>query len=86
MVNSKDAAYGFNANTEEYVDLIKAGVIDPVKVVRCALENAASVASLMLTTETMIAEAPKKDDAGMSGGHGGGGGGMGGMPGGMGMM
>ncbi|MDZ4662820.1 MAG: chaperonin GroEL [Pseudomonadota bacterium] len=86
VVNSKDAAYGFNANTEEYVDLIKAGVIDPVKVVRCALENAASVASLMLTTETMIAEAPKKDDAGMSGGHGGGGGGMGGMPGGMGMM
>ncbi|MFN7727817.1 MAG: chaperonin GroEL, partial [Bdellovibrio sp.] len=59
--------------------------IDPVKVVRCALENAASVASLMLTTETMIAEAPKKDNGVGGGNPGGGHGGMGGM-GGMGDM
>lgn len=54
--------YGYNAYSEHYSDLVEEGVIDPVKVVRCALENAASVASLMLTTETMIAEAPRKDD------------------------
>src|SRR5690606_32079407 len=59
VLSNKSSSYGFNAYTEEYGDLIKAGVIDPVKVVRCAIENAASVASLMLTTETMIAEAPK---------------------------
>lgn len=77
VMSNKSTSYGFNAYTEEYADLIKAGVIDPVKVVRCALENAASVSALMLTTETMIAEAPKKDDgmdadkmaaAGMGGG------------------
>ena len=59
---------------------LKDGVIDPVKVVRCALTNAASVSSLMLTTETMIAEAPKKDSGNPGGGHGGMGG-MGGMDG-----
>ena len=59
--------------------MIKDGVIDPVKVVRCALENAASVASLMLTTETMIAEAPKKDSGAPAGGGHPGMGGMGGM-------
>jgi chaperonin GroEL len=77
VLSDKNAAWGFNALTEQYGDLLKDGVIDPVKVVRCALENAASVASLMLTTETMIAEAPKKDDKNppMPGGHGG----MGGM-------
>jgi len=64
VLSNKSASYGFNALDEEYTDLIKAGIIDPVKVVRCALENAASVASLMLTTETMIAEAPKKDEPG----------------------
>ena len=58
---------------------MKAGVIDPTKVVRVALQNAASVASLMLTTEALIAERPKKKAAGGGGGHGGGGGGMGGM-------
>ncbi len=82
VLADKSPSWGFNALTEEYGDLLKDGVIDPVKVVRCALENAASVASLMLTTETMIAEAPKKDDkggGGMPGGHGGGMGGMGGM-------
>ncbi len=71
--SNKAMAHGFNALTEEYTDLLKEGIIDPVKVVRSALQNAASVASLMLTTETMIAEAPKKDDhkgGGMSGGGG----------------
>ena len=58
---NKSTSWGFNAFSEEYEDLVKAGVIDPVKVVRSALENAASVAALMLTTETMIADAPKKD-------------------------
>ena len=62
VLDSKSAAFGYNAYSDEYTDLLKDGVIDPVKVVRCALENAASVASLMLTTETMIAEAPKKED------------------------
>jgi chaperonin GroEL len=72
-------AFGFNAATEVYEDLVEAGVIDPTKVVRAALQNAASVASLLLTTEALIADKPKKK---------GGGGGMGGMPdmGGMGDM
>lgn len=81
VLQNKTATFGYNAYSDEYVDLLKDGVIDPVKVVRCALENAASVSSLMLTTETMIADAPKKDDKGM-GGHGAPGmGGMGGMEG-----
>jgi chaperonin GroEL len=80
VLADKSTSWGFNALTETYGDLLKDGVIDPVKVVRCALENAASVASLMLTTETMIAEAPKKDSGGGGGMPGGGGmGGMGGM-------
>jgi chaperonin GroEL len=78
-VKNGKGAFGFNAATEEYEDLVKAGVIDPTKVVRAALQNAASVASLMLTTEALIAERPKKKAAGGAGGHGGGGGGMGGM-------
>ena len=83
VLTGKPDTFGFNALAEEYEDLVKAGIIDPVKVVRCALENASSVASLMLTTETMIAEAPKGDEvahataANM---------GMGGMGGGMPMM
>ena len=56
--NHKDANYGFNASTEVYEDLVKAGVIDPAKVTRTALQNAASIASLMLTTEAMVCEAP----------------------------
>ena len=52
---------GFDANTEEFVDMVKAGIIDPTKVTRCALQNAASVASLMLTTEVMVAEIPEKE-------------------------
>jgi chaperonin GroEL len=83
-VKNGKGAFGFNAATEEYEDLVKAGVIDPTKVVRAALQNAASVASLMLTTEALVAERPKKKSAGGGGGHGGGGGGMGGMGGGMG--
>jgi len=75
--DGKDA-FGFNALTEVYEDLIKAGVIDPKKVVRCALQNAASVASLLITTECMIAEKPKKD-SGMPSMPPGGMGGMGGM-------
>jgi chaperonin GroEL len=71
-------AFGFNAQTEEYEDLMKAGVIDPTKVVRSALQNAASVASLLLTTEAMIADKPEKKK-GMPGMPPGGMGGMGGM-------
>jgi chaperonin GroEL len=78
--SNKSSSYGFNAYSEEYEDLVKAGVIDPMKVVRSALQNAASVSSLMLTTETMIAEAPKKEAAMPAGAPGMGGmGGMGGM-------
>jgi chaperonin GroEL len=77
-VKSGKGAFGFNAATEEYEDLVKAGVIDPAKVVRAALQNAASVSSLMLTTEAMIAEKPKKKEEAAPGG-GGMGGGMGGM-------
>ena len=82
ILQDKSVSYGYNAFSDEYTDLLKDGVMDPVKVVRCALTNAASVASLMLTTETMIAEAPKKDAPSMPGGPGMGGmGGMGGMDG-----
>ncbi len=79
-VRDGQGSFGFNAATLEYGDLVKAGVIDPTKVVRTALQNAASVASLLLTTEAMIAEKPKKESAAPApGGHGGGMGGMGGM-------
>ena len=61
--------FGFNAQSEEYEDLVKAGVIDPTKVVRTALQNASSVASLLLSTEALVAEKPeKKDGAGAMGG------------------
>jgi chaperonin GroEL len=60
-VKNEKGAFGFNAETEKYEDLAKAGVIDPTKVVRFALQNAASVASLLLTTEAMVAEKPKKE-------------------------
>jgi chaperonin GroEL len=69
--SSNDPHYGFNAATAEYEDLVKAGVIDPTKVTRSALQNASSIAALMLTTEAMIAEIPeKKSAAPMPGGHG----------------
>jgi chaperonin GroEL len=67
-VRTGEGNYGYNAATDEYVDLIKAGVIDPAKVVRCALQNAASVASLLLTTEALIAERPKEHKS-AGGGH-----------------
>ena len=80
---------GYDADKEEYCDLVIAGVIDPAKVVRTALQNAASVAALLLTTESLITDVPKEEEEGAGGDHhdhGMGGGGMGGMGGGMGGM
>jgi chaperonin GroEL len=72
--DSKDNNYGYNALTGDYEDLVKAGVLDPTKVVRTALQNAGSIASLMLTTEALVAEIPEeKKGAPAGGGHGGGG-------------
>jgi len=79
-VRAESTTRGFNAATGEYVDMVEAGVIDPTKVSRCALQNAASVASLMLTTEVMVTDIPEeKKDVPMGGGHDHGMGGMGGM-------
>ncbi|MBB3443097.1 chaperonin GroEL [Sinorhizobium sp. B11] len=75
ILDKNEDNYGYNAQTGEYGDLIQLGIVDPVKVVRTALQNAASVASLLITTEAMIAELPKKDAPAMPGGMGG----MGGM-------
>ena len=61
--NHKDPNFGFNASTEQYEDLVKAGVIDPTKVTRTALQNAASIASLMLTTEAMICAVVEEVDS-----------------------
>ena len=73
---SKDPAYGYNAQTGDFEDLVKAGVIDPTKVTRTALQNAGSIAALMLTTEALVSEIPEeRKEAPMPGGHGG----MGGM-------
>jgi chaperonin GroEL len=71
-------SYGFDAQAEEFVDLVQAGIVDPAKVVRTALQDAASVAGLLVTTEAMVAELPKKEAAPAMPG-GGGMGGMGGM-------
>ena len=80
VLENSSATFGFNAQTEAYVDMISAGIIDPAKVVRTALQDAASVAGLMITTEAAIVDAPKKSSGGGAGGGGGGGmGGMGGM-------
>jgi len=76
--DSKDDHFGFNADTGEYVDLVKAGVIDPAKVTRLALQNAASIAGLMLTTEALVAEL-KEDEKKAAAAGPGGPGGMGGM-------
>jgi len=86
LLDQKDKNFGFNAQSGKYQDLVKAGVIDPSKVVRTALQGAASVASLLITTEAMIAEKPEKNAAGSAMPPGGMGdmGGMGGMGGGMG--
>ncbi len=75
VLDKNEDNYGYNAQTSEYGDMIAMGIVDPVKVVRTALQNAASVASLLITTEAMIAELPKKDAPAMPGGMGG----MGGM-------
>jgi chaperonin GroEL len=78
---SKEDNFGFNADTGEFGDMVKAGVIDPAKVTRLALQNAASIAGLMLTTEALVADIKEenKQAAAGAGGHGGPGGGMGGM-------
>jgi chaperonin GroEL len=77
LLEKGDLSLGFDAQSEEYVDMFKAGIIDPTKVVRTALQDAASVASLLITTEAMVAEKPEKKSPSMPGG--GGMGGMGGM-------
>jgi len=76
ILDNKSQTYGFDAQTETYVDMIEAGIVDPAKVVRTALQDAASVAGLLITTEAMVAEVPKEKPAMPMGG---GGGGMGGM-------
>ena len=77
LIENTSYAYGYNAQTGEYGDLVKLGIIDPTKVVRTALQDAASVAGLLITTEAIVVDAPKKESPGMPGG------GMGGMGGGM---
>ncbi|MEZ0172240.1 chaperonin GroEL [Microvirga sp. TS319] len=75
--NAQSETFGFDAQTEDFVDLVQAGIVDPAKVVRTALQDAASVAGLLVTTEAMVAELPKKETApAMPGGMGGGMGGM----------
>ena len=79
-VSAGKGNYGYNAANGEYGDMVEFGILDPTKVTRTALQNAASIAGLMITTEAMVGEAPKKDEAHNHGGGGGGGmGGMGGM-------
>ncbi|HKY63166.1 MAG TPA: chaperonin GroEL [bacterium] len=75
----KSTSFGFNAATEEYEDLLQAGIIDPTKVTRSALQNAASIAALMITTEALVADKPEEKKELPGGGMGGGMGGMGGM-------
>ena len=77
IAENKSQTYGFDAQTEQYVDTLSAGIVDPAKVVRVALQDAVSIAGLMITTEAMVAEAPKKKEAPAM--PGGGMGGMGGM-------
>jgi len=72
ILDSKDPHFGYNAQTGVFEDLVKAGVIDPTKVTRTALQNAASIAGLMLTTEAMVSEIPEPKQAAPAGGHGGG--------------
>ncbi|MEA3052762.1 MAG: chaperonin GroEL, partial [Sphingomonadales bacterium] len=79
LIDGDDETLGFNAQTEVYENLVQAGVIDPTKVVRTALQDAASVAGLLITTEAAVSEAPEDKPAGGGGMPGGGMGGMGGM-------
>jgi chaperonin GroEL len=84
ILDSKDDKFGFDADKEKYGDMMQFGIVDPTKVARCALQNASSIAGLLLTTETLVTEVKeKKKDAPMGHPHGGGMGGMGGMGGGM---
>jgi len=78
LLEQKSSTYGYDAQNEKYADFIDTGIVDPTKVVRVALQNAASIAGLMITTEAMVADRPKKDAPPMPGG-GGMGGGMGDM-------
>jgi chaperonin GroEL len=77
ILEDKSETFGFDAQTEEYVDMVVKGIIDPAKVVRTALQDAASIAGLLVTTEAMVAELPKEPASSMPGGGGGGMGGMG---------
>jgi chaperonin GroEL len=79
LLEQKSSTYGYDAQSERYVDLVEAGIVDPTKVVRTALQDASSVAALLITTEAMVADRPAKQAAGGGGGHGHGGGGMGDM-------
>jgi chaperonin GroEL len=80
LLEQKSMTYGFDAQQEKYVDLVEAGIVDPTKVVRTALQDASSVAALLITTEAMVADRPAKSaPGGGGGGHGHGGGGMGDM-------
>jgi chaperonin GroEL len=79
LLDKGDLEWGYDAQNDEYVNMFKAGIVDPVKVVRTALQDAASVAGLIITTEAMIAERPKKESLGGPGGMPGGMGGMGDM-------
>ena len=81
LSDSDDVNYGYDAQNDKYCDLVKVGIIDPVKVVRVALQDAASVAGLLITTEAMVTDAPQdeKHSHGAGAGAGGGMGGMGGM-------
>src|SRR5262249_13728947 len=63
IIDKDQYSYGFDAQTGEYGNLVTKGIIDPTKVVRCALQDAASIAGLLITTEAMVAEIPKKNDA-----------------------
>ncbi len=79
VLEARGATFGYDAQKDEYGDMIEKGIIDPAKVVRTALQDAASIAGLLITTEAGVAEAPKKKDAHAGHDHGGGMGGMGGM-------
>ncbi|MBR0881941.1 TCP-1/cpn60 chaperonin family protein, partial [Bradyrhizobium liaoningense] len=79
ILEKEQYAYGFDSQTGEYGNLVAKGIIDPTKVVRVAIQNAASVAALLITTEAMVAEVPKRNAGGGAPAGGGGMGGMGGM-------
>ena len=70
LLESQDYAFGYNAQTGEYGDMVKLGILDPTKVVRTAIQDAASIAGLIVTTEATITEAPKKDEPAMPPGGG----------------